>query len=177
MRSSKAKMSFVCKENWDNMEFKANGRHCLSCNQTVKDFSSLSKKDFKNQLETNTSLCGRFAPHQVDTSLIPIDDLLPKKKFAFASILLFLGFSSIKAQTIDSVQTEQVDAKKPSCHGDSDELSDDDKKHERWKRKFKRRRKAIKNGWCIDSRGTTYHYVSWRFPFIFKQRRTMGKFR
>jgi len=66
-----------CHENWDEMLPAAKGRHCLSCQKTVVDFTSMSDGDILKQLKKaaahrpGAELCGRFMPDQLNRQLVP----------------------------------------------------------------------------------------------------------
>jgi hypothetical protein len=124
-------------------------------------------------------LCGQFTPHQLDSSLYLVKKLVPKKKLAFTSVLIFLGFGTLdtKAQFTNN-NTEQVDSvfSKPSCHNKED-LSNEDKEWLNVKKRRNRKRQAIKSGAFLESRGRWSTYISWRYPFIVRSSNMRGKFR
>lgn len=85
------KLSFSCKENWNNMSLCEQGKVCQACNKKVYDFTNKTHDDFKKvMLKNNGKLCGRFRKKQT---------IVPKAKISFnkfiVSLLLTIGLSSI----------------------------------------------------------------------------------
>ena len=65
-----------CHENWNAMQPKAQGRHCLSCEKTVVDFTAMTDVELINFFSNKKdNVCGRFTTEQLDR-----DILIPKKK-------------------------------------------------------------------------------------------------
>ena len=154
----------------------AGGRFCNSCKRTVRDYSNYSRKQLNSLKENSTELCGNFSPHQIDSSLIPVDDLIPKKSIAFASVLFLFGLGApkVNAQVTDSVSIEKVDS--TSCDGQKAEVLDNITEHEKWVRRRDRRRSIIQKGWRVESGGNYSTYISWRFPFIVRRPNFRGRF-
>ena len=179
MPSSKIKMTFQCNENWNSMPLNGLGRHCELCDKTVQDFSKHSKKELKKLKVENEQLCGNFAPHQVDYSLYPVSKIWPKRRFLATSIFVFLGITNLKGQTSqsDSTAITQEDKKESLCHLKKDPLDEVLKDIKKRKRRRHRKRMAVKHAVCIESRGRTSTYLTWRYPFIVKMHHFMGKFR
>jgi hypothetical protein len=66
MKNSKIIVSNPCNKDWSKMSSTENGRHCMSCNKTVIDFSNWEIEDIKNYLkDTNKNVCGSFKSLQV----------------------------------------------------------------------------------------------------------------
>ena len=66
MENSKIIVSNPCNKDWSKMSSTENGRHCISCNKTVIDFSNWEIEDIKNYLkDTNKNVCGSFKSLQV----------------------------------------------------------------------------------------------------------------
>jgi len=66
MKNSKIIVSNPCNKDWSKMSSTENGRHCMSCNKTVIDFSNWEIEDIKNYLKnTNKNVCGSFKSLQV----------------------------------------------------------------------------------------------------------------
>lgn len=66
MKNSKIIVSNPCNKDWSKMSSTENGRHCISCNKTVIDFSNWEMEDIKNYLkDTNKNVCGTFKSLQV----------------------------------------------------------------------------------------------------------------
>lgn len=59
-----------CHEDWNKMTPKEQGRHCASCDKTVLDFTGMSDKQIMQQLQQNTSTCGRFSNYQLNRDLV-----------------------------------------------------------------------------------------------------------
>jgi hypothetical protein len=56
-----------CHENWQQMTPNEQGRHCLSCQKTVVDFTRMSDQEILHYISnTSSSVCGRFYNHQLD---------------------------------------------------------------------------------------------------------------
>ena len=177
--SNKINFSFVCNQDWNKMRPTVDGKYCSVCSENVKDYTRYSLEELQNIKGNNDSLCGQFAPHQIDPSLIKIDGKRTSKGFFSLSVLSFLGFNSAKAQTIEKPKVEQVDSthNSKSCHSDIEEKSSSNKAFERAVRKRKRRRRAIESGFAIETIGRYSTYLSWRYPFIVRKSNIRGKFR
>jgi hypothetical protein len=66
MENSKIIVSNPCNKDWSKMSSTENGRHCISCNKTVIDFSNWEMEDIKNYLkDKNKNVCGSFKSLQV----------------------------------------------------------------------------------------------------------------
>ena len=66
MENSKIIVSNPCNKDWSKMSSTENGRHCISCNKTVIDFSNWESDEIKNYLkDTNKNVCGSFKSLQV----------------------------------------------------------------------------------------------------------------
>ena len=66
MENSKIIVSNPCNKDWSKMSSTENGRHCISCNKTVVDFTNWKQEDIVNYLEqTNKKTCGHFKSSQV----------------------------------------------------------------------------------------------------------------
>ncbi|MDF2191813.1 carboxypeptidase-like regulatory domain-containing protein [Paraflavitalea sp. CAU 1676] len=56
-----------CHENWQQMTPNEQGRHCLSCQKTVVDFTLMSDQEVLRYISTaSTSVCGRFHDDQLN---------------------------------------------------------------------------------------------------------------
>lgn len=56
-----------CHENWQQMTPNEQGRHCLSCQKTVVDFTRMSDQEILHYISrASSSVCGRFYNHQLD---------------------------------------------------------------------------------------------------------------
>ena len=66
MENSKIIVSNPCNKDWSKMSSTENGRHCISCNKTVIDFSNWEMEEIKNYLkDTDKNVCGSFKSLQV----------------------------------------------------------------------------------------------------------------
>jgi hypothetical protein len=56
-----------CHENWNEMESRENGRHCLSCCKTVVDFTGWDVQTIASYLRNNSrhKVCGRLSHEQI----------------------------------------------------------------------------------------------------------------
>ena len=159
------------------METCASGKYCGACNKTVRDYTRFTRAQLLGLNNDSGELCGQFAAHQLDPTLYPIKDVIPKKSFAFASLFIFLGFTGLKlnAQCNSEHTVEQVDSeqKDKSC----DKEDSDEKEYSKYKKKRIRKRKALESAFLLESRGRRSTYLSWRFPFILRTSNFRGKFR
>jgi CarboxypepD_reg-like domain/Secretion system C-terminal sorting domain len=56
-----------CHENWQNMTPNQQGRHCMSCQKTVVDFTLMSDQEILNHISrASSNICGRFDEEQLD---------------------------------------------------------------------------------------------------------------
>jgi len=56
-----------CHENWQQMTPNEQGRHCMSCQKTVVDFTLMSDQEVLDYISrASSSVCGRFNNHQLD---------------------------------------------------------------------------------------------------------------
>lgn len=78
----KLKVAKPCHEDWDSMAIAENGRHCLSCNKNVIDFSILSDEQVQNYFITNyrKEVCGRFRNIQLERIRIRLPSYIFQKK-------------------------------------------------------------------------------------------------
>jgi hypothetical protein len=91
-----------CNENWDNMEPRSIGKHCLSCNKTVVDFTNFTDEQLLQFFQKpQESICGRIEEERLNSPLIlPV---LPKKNriqwlFPLTAVLSIFGIGKVKAQ-------------------------------------------------------------------------------
>jgi hypothetical protein len=60
------KINNPCAESWDEMTLNGNGKHCMSCNKVVIDFSRLSETEIANLVKNTVGkICGRFRKEQL----------------------------------------------------------------------------------------------------------------
>jgi hypothetical protein len=127
-----------CHEDWNTMTVEDQGRHCLKCAKTVIDFSGWETTDITAYLRVNTQteVCGRFAPGQLSSPIEETPELY-LKQICFANVSIFkkiaaifliaFGFSAascnedIKAKTVsppvdtinDAITGEVIKQEKP----------------------------------------------------------------
>jgi hypothetical protein len=59
-----------CHENWDNMHPNKDGRHCMSCQKTVVDFSNMTDREILDYISNaGSDICGRADRMQLNRSL------------------------------------------------------------------------------------------------------------
>lgn len=98
-----------CHENWSEMSPVEQGRHCLSCQKTVIDFTRMPKVKIAEFVsEQNGSMCGRFSLDQLNVELIP-----PKPTrswFKYVAIILGLAPTLGCGQEVSSTKesTQQI---------------------------------------------------------------------
>lgn len=143
--NKKVKFDFLCDEEWNQMKKVEGGRFCGTCSKKVTDYTGYSKTEFARLKNGEDTLCGQFAPHQVDESLILVDVSKSQKRLFTFSLLVFFGLGNqqLKAQhTNDSVQTEQIHIENKK----SRESAKDKEDHEfsKYQKKRLRRKKASK---------------------------------
>lgn len=105
-----------CNENWDNMEPRSLGKHCLSCNKTVVDFTNFTDEQLLQFFQKpQGSICGRIEQERLNIPMI-IPPLTKRNRiqwlFPLAAILSFLGINKAKAQdtaySAKKINTEKV---------------------------------------------------------------------
>lgn len=70
-----------CHENWQNMSPNEQGRHCMSCQKTVVDFSLMSDQEILHYISNAGSpICGRFDNHQLNKTY---EDKSNKRRFSW----------------------------------------------------------------------------------------------
>lgn len=105
-----------CNENWDNMEPRSIGKHCLSCNKTVLDFTNFTDEQLLQFFQKpHESICGRIEQERLNQPLLlPV---LPKRNriqwlFPLTAVLSIFGIGKVKAQdfspTVIKNKTEKV---------------------------------------------------------------------
>jgi CarboxypepD_reg-like domain/Secretion system C-terminal sorting domain len=107
-----------CHENWQQMTPNEQGRHCMSCQKTVVDFSIMSDKEILNYISTaSSSVCGRFDNGQLNKH-IPVENNNKKRRVSLIYlwnllIATFLVTGKGYAQGKPVIQTEAIPHKKP----------------------------------------------------------------
>lgn len=87
-----------CTQQWNDMSLVDDSRrHCASCNKLIFDFTKMSDAELIAYFNRNTVSCGKFAPHQLDRTIVA-----PKKtNRSWISTLLLpalMGLSDAAAQ-------------------------------------------------------------------------------
>lgn len=105
-----------CHEDWQNMTPNDNGRHCMSCQKTVIDFTTMSDREILDYIgKSNSNICGRVDPGQMDRPLSfpSTGPQLPRKYFWRLLIPTFLIAGKVNAQKgklrVDTVKVETRD--------------------------------------------------------------------
>ena len=117
-----------CGQNWSDMKPTDGGRICGKCTKTIVDFTDMRWGEIEAlQAEHNNSLCGRYAPKQLEYwgKEIPKRGFPFKSAFAASSLLVALGMvppQKAEAQNLDSIQTV-VDSSLMNMEVASDEES------------------------------------------------------
>ena len=88
-----------CHENWDTMLPNEKGRHCLSCQKTVVDFTKMTDTQIIRYFQDyKSSTCGRFLETQLNRPTLQPVTLKPQSRFAWLLSALLLPLST-NAQT------------------------------------------------------------------------------
>jgi len=79
-----------CREDWDAMTPNSNGRHCLSCEKTVVDFTQMEAHEIQAYLVEHgkQSICGRVKRKHLTTIQIEIPTNTFRRKMSFHKIFL-----------------------------------------------------------------------------------------
>ncbi len=85
-----------CHENWDLMLPEEKGRHCLKCEKTVTDFSSMPDYQIINYIKKHKIACGRFTPEQLQR---PYNFLRTKTSPPLFKALVFTLMNFIAGQS------------------------------------------------------------------------------
>jgi hypothetical protein len=99
----------ACHEDWQKMQPNTDGRHCLSCQKTVVDFSLMTDKEILDYVSSKgDNLCGRFDQHQLNRGL---QENKLRKRFSWAyawglAAVSFFWGGKAKAQGV--VRTEKI---------------------------------------------------------------------
>lgn len=88
----KAQIPTPCHEDWNTMTPNERGRHCLSCQKTVVDFTNKSDAEIRRILLSHKEVCARMKLDQMNRELIK-DPSPTKKWFQWGAVTAFLGLS------------------------------------------------------------------------------------
>lgn len=99
-----------CSEQWHKMEKSEKGRFCLSCQQQVIDFTTMSNVEIIQYLSFNKNVCGRFKEEQLN---VPLHVIKTERKsiltnFFISSLFSFFYFSNVKSQEVKEKKIEIV---------------------------------------------------------------------
>jgi hypothetical protein len=88
-----------CHEDWNKMTPNNIGKYCDVCCKTVVDFTTWQPQQILLHFESNTNVCGRFNPAQLDEPLPTVEDFVKQISYfsipflkKVAAILLFVFF-------------------------------------------------------------------------------------
>lgn len=105
-------MKVTCSRTWESMSPIESGRFCDSCSKPVIDFTGRRKEDIRAWFNQQPETCGQFLPHQVDPTLIPIEDIGRSMKRGFLASVLAIGSIQGQAQPApEPPRTEQTETK------------------------------------------------------------------
>jgi hypothetical protein len=105
-----------CHENWQQMTPNEQGRHCMSCQKTVVDFTLMSDQGILDYISrASTSVCGRFNNDQLDKTYAE-KKVKPVFSFRYAWNVVVATFlltgSAATAQTSKTLQKKAAVEKK-----------------------------------------------------------------
>src|SRR5689334_14882257 len=112
------KIEEPCHENWQQMTPNEQGRHCLSCQKTVVDFTYMSDQEILNHISrASSSVCGRFNNDQLNKTYTQ-KKAKPAFTFRYAWNVLVATFlltgSAATAQSKKSIhKKEQAPQREP----------------------------------------------------------------
>ena len=96
-----------CNENWETMLPHEKGRHCLSCQKTVVDFSKMTDTEIIHYFqEYKGATCGRFSEIQLNRPVAEPFISKPSNRWAwmFSAMLLPFAGSSQDTQLKENVE-------------------------------------------------------------------------
>ncbi len=108
-----------CHEDWNKMTPRDKGRHCVACQKTVVDFTTLTDEQIVKTFESEGQLCGRFKKQQLNREVV----LSRKDKnnylsWAASGLLAFLALGHQEAYAQGEPKTEQTPSDtKPQVKG------------------------------------------------------------
>ncbi|RYY86457.1 MAG: T9SS type A sorting domain-containing protein [Chitinophagaceae bacterium] len=93
-----------CHESWDAMRPKAGGRHCLSCQKTVVDFSGMSDRQLAEYFRNYSGgACGRLHGDQLERALT-----IPRKPFPGLRYFLTISIPAFLLSLKGSAQKDST---------------------------------------------------------------------
>jgi hypothetical protein len=112
-----------CHENWQAMAPNEQGRHCMSCQKTVIDFSLMSDQEILHYISTaNRSICGRFDNDQLNKTYE--EKKVPKPspwRYAWNMVVatfLLTGNAAMAQSKPSSIKQKEADKKKNNVPDD-----------------------------------------------------------
>lgn len=165
-------MQFTCRRKWEDMAPIEGGRFCQSCEKPVIDFRGWSREQVIAYFKKAPGACGQFDRHQVDPSLIPIEDVGRHARRGFFAVIAAFALSNAQAQSapdpppveqLTPTHPRQVPVHKPHYNGaqPNPKLQEPVCPPDKLDPKPYRRRSQV--------------YLSGRFPFIHVGRRLRGR--
>ena len=105
-------MKFTCSRTWESMAPIEGGRFCDSCAKPVIDFTNWRKEEIQAWFKEKPDTCGQFLPHQVDRTLVPIEEVGRSVKRGFLASALLVTLLQGQAQSApEPPRTEQTETK------------------------------------------------------------------
>jgi hypothetical protein len=99
-----------CHENWQQMTPNEQGRHCMSCQKTVVDFTLMSDQEVLDYISrASSSVCGRFNNHQLDKTY---EEKKTKRSFSFRYAWNVVVATFLLTGTPATAQTKKTQQKK-----------------------------------------------------------------
>ncbi len=163
--SSVRELKFACDRSWEGMVPNDKGRFCDSCQKPVIDFTTWSASDLEAWFQSERKGCGRFEAHQLDPSLVSLDDVgQGLRRGIFATITAFAIHGAQAQVTAPAPTTEQVDSlSSPGAAFDAKAVADS-----RNPKLDRETCPAITPAPARSMKKRTY--LSWRFPFVHRYR-------
>ena len=101
MKKYTVRLTFQCSEDWNKMTPNETGRHCMACNKTVIDFSTMRDEEIVQYLLKNKNSCGRFQKTQLNRPIVFFNHKRRSNWPAIAAMLI-AGFVSVVPATINA---------------------------------------------------------------------------
>ena len=123
-----------CHENWDIMLPNEKGRHCLSCQKTVVDFTNMTDTQIIGYFQDyKSSTCGHFLHTQLNRPILQPVKLKPQSRFAWLFSALLLPLST-NAQTPQYQDTLSLIENHETVIAENGEKAPDKVKHSKTKK-------------------------------------------
>ncbi len=96
-----------CHENWDDMTPTQKGKHCLSCQKTVIDFSKMSDGEIIRYFQQfKGSTCGRFSNVQLNRPIVESLVARPQNRWTWMFPAMLSPFAGFAQQSMSSDSVE-----------------------------------------------------------------------